>query len=140
MSVSKVATDPERATRHAPHWIDSRDFQIRAARSFDLTIERGAKLYDRQRILPRLLPISRDDIRNILSTRKIVLALSRALRTERNRGRAGHWSYDMSRHIALMQALRAEQRVLKQASSTQGQSTQEQLKTEVIGQTSRDAS
>jgi hypothetical protein len=43
----------------------------------------------------------------------IVARLARALRAERQRGRAGHWSYDLNRHIALAQALDAERRRLE---------------------------
>ena len=32
----------------------------------------------------------------------------RSLRDERRRGQAGHWSYDLNRHIALAQAYAAE--------------------------------
>ena len=38
----------------------------------------------------------------------ILVRLRRALRAERSRGRAGHWSYDLNRHIALKQAYEAE--------------------------------
>lgn len=33
--------------------------------------------------------------------------LKRALRVERRKARAGHWSYDLNRHIGLLQALKA---------------------------------
>lgn len=36
---------------------------------------------------------------------RIVARLTRRLRRERQRGLAGHWSYDLNRHIALKQAL-----------------------------------
>lgn len=35
--------------------------------------------------------------------------LARAIRDERRRGRAGHWSYDLNRHLALVQAFIKEQ-------------------------------
>lgn len=38
--------------------------------------------------------------------------LAKALRHERERGRAGHWTYDLNRHIALAEAYRAEIRLL----------------------------
>ena len=38
--------------------------------------------------------------------------LARALRSERSRGRGGHWTYDLNRHIALSQAYAAERRDL----------------------------
>ncbi len=40
--------------------------------------------------------------------RKTLTALMRSLRDERRRGLAGHWSYDLNRHIALAQAYAAE--------------------------------
>lgn len=45
--------------------------------------------------------------------RILVARLARALRGERRRGRAGHWTYDINRHIALMQAYRAERARVK---------------------------
>ena len=62
-------------------------------------------------MLPRVLPLGPDDIYGPEpeTTRAIVLKLARALRTERARGRAGHWTYDLNRHIGLLQALKAEQ-------------------------------
>ena len=40
--------------------------------------------------------------------------LARSLRDERKRGRAGHWSYDLNRHLALTQAYEAEKKRLHQ--------------------------
>jgi hypothetical protein len=37
-----------------------------------------------------------------------VALLARELRAERALGRAGHWTYDINRHIGLMQAYKAE--------------------------------
>ncbi|MEJ8571331.1 DUF6477 family protein [Microbaculum marinum] len=78
------------------------------------TIRAGADLYDRQRHLPwlaRATPaeLSSENPETIL---EIVERLSRALAAERRRGRANHWSYDMNRHIALLQALAAERQRL----------------------------
>ncbi|MDJ0931795.1 hypothetical protein [Breoghania sp.] len=42
----------------------------------------------------------------------LVSRLAKALRGERRHGRAGHWTYDLNRHIALMQAYRAERALL----------------------------
>lgn len=36
--------------------------------------------------------------------KKMLGQLARALRIERNRARAGHWSYDLNRHLALLEA------------------------------------
>ena len=71
--------------------------------------------YERRRALPPLLAIvdselAQDDPE---AARRIISRLARALRAERQRGRAGHWSYDLNRHIALAQAFDAERRRLK---------------------------
>jgi hypothetical protein len=88
-----------------------------ACRTIDGVIANGSKAYDRGRILPRVLPIGPDELAGAEpeTTRRIVLKLARALRTERARGRAGHWTYDLNRHIGLMQALKAEQERLAAA-------------------------
>jgi hypothetical protein len=41
-------------------------------------------------------------------TSRIVALLRKALRAERNRGKSGHWAYDLNRHQALSTALKAE--------------------------------
>jgi hypothetical protein len=70
----------------------------------------GAVDYHRATVLPRLIPIGpgelADDSRE--GRRRILAMLARALRSERRRGRAGHWSYDLNRHIGLRQAMVAE--------------------------------
>jgi hypothetical protein len=70
----------------------------------------GVEAYDRLRHLPRLLPIDPVEIADtsIAVRRRVLARLTRALRAERNRGRAGHWTYDLNRHIALKQACTAE--------------------------------
>ncbi|WP_321506016.1 hypothetical protein [Breoghania sp.] len=60
----------------------------------------------RQRILRRLT--GREPEEGEAGRKALVARLARALRGERRRGRAGHWSYDLNRHIALLQAYRAE--------------------------------
>jgi hypothetical protein len=39
---------------------------------------------------------------------KIVSLLRRALRAERRRGIAGHWTYDLQRHVELLRLYRLE--------------------------------
>ncbi|WP_245559650.1 hypothetical protein [Amorphus coralli] len=60
--------------------------------------------------LAGLLPVTEDDLADVSpqGRRAITRHLERALRAERRRGRAGHWSYDLNRHLALKQALAAE--------------------------------
>jgi hypothetical protein len=85
-------------------------YAIRAWRAADAVVTAGAERYERARHLPRLLPIGPEEIGDTsrLGSRKILLRVARALRAERARGRAGHWTYDMNRHIGLIQAYRAE--------------------------------
>ncbi len=88
-----------------------------ANRSIASTVAEGAELYDRQRHLTRVLPVGPDEIadESPAAHRRIVSRLARALRAERSRGRAGHWTYDLNRHVALMQAYTAERRLLGEA-------------------------
>jgi hypothetical protein len=61
-----------------------------------------------------VLPVGPDEIADVSPSgrRAILRRLARALRSERNRGRAGHWTYDLNRHIALAQAYTAERTAL----------------------------
>jgi hypothetical protein len=90
---------------------NARHFRRRAYRAVDGVIANGRETYERSRMLVRLLPVGPDEIAGSEpeTTRRIVLKLARALRVERARGRAGHWTYDLNRHIGLMQAMKAEQ-------------------------------
>ena len=79
--------------------------RIRAVRTL---IDKGAERYDPDRHLDRLLgrhgiwsPAANDPAQTIAK-------LKRALRSQRQLGRAGHWSYDLNRHFGLLQALKAE--------------------------------
>jgi hypothetical protein len=85
-----------------------------ASRSVTAAVRRGAEDYERRRHLPRLIPVDPAllDATDIASQRWIVSRLARALRAERNRGRAGHWTYDLNRHIGLRQAYAAETALL----------------------------
>ncbi|HAH63923.1 MAG TPA: hypothetical protein DCL72_00255 [Rhizobiales bacterium] len=40
--------------------------------------------------------------------RLALMKLRRALRAERRRGLAGHWSYDLNRHLGLLSAYKGE--------------------------------
>jgi hypothetical protein len=90
-----------------------RDFADAASRSVERAVRVGSEDYDRSRHLPRLIPIEPALLADgSVDTRRFILArLARALRAERNRGRAGHWTYDLNRHIGLMQAYAAEKRI-----------------------------
>ena len=81
-----------------------------ASRVIAQQIATGAGHYDRRKKLRSLLPLSPEDFRDTgpETTRAIIRQLARALRDERRRGRAGHWTYDLNRHLALAQAFKAE--------------------------------
>src|SRR4029077_13205144 len=48
----------------------------------------------------------------------ILAKLRRALRAERTRGLAGHWSYDLNRHLGLLSAFKGELASYRRCSST----------------------
>ena len=91
---------------------DFSDVGRRASAALDALVERGAEAYDRELHLPRLLPIAPADLADDspAAAGAIRRRLARALRNERNRGRAGHWTYDLNRHIALAHAYAGELR------------------------------
>ena len=66
----------------------------------------------REAELIRLVPLARDAILSKApdARRAVLRALLRALRNERSRGRAGHWSYSLDRHVGLVRALARERR------------------------------
>lgn len=94
---------------YSPH------MRSRARSAIEADLARGAALYERARNLPRVLPVmaGQCDGPEPDTTRLIVRRLSQALRRERQLGRAGHWTYDLNRHIALTQAWKAESEALR---------------------------
>lgn len=66
--------------------------------------------YSRTQDLPRLLPLWPHEVTDLRpeSRHRLIQRLRRALREERRRGLAGHWTYDLRRHAALLRALQAE--------------------------------
>jgi hypothetical protein len=66
--------------------------------------------YDRARDLPRLLPLWPNEvaIKTPAGHAALIARLRRALRAERQRGIAGHWTYNLARHADLLRAYRAE--------------------------------
>lgn len=81
-----------------------------AKRVFGPMTAAGAAAYVRSRDLPRLLPLWPAEIedRTPEGTRHLLAKLHRALRCERRRARANHWSYDLNRHLGLLSAYEAE--------------------------------
>lgn len=66
--------------------------------------------YDRERDLPRLTSVWPAELadRSHQGRARLVGRLRRALREERQRGLAGHWTYDLARHAQLLAAYRVE--------------------------------
>jgi hypothetical protein len=73
------------------------------------------RMVRREVLLPRLIPIGPEDIRDLSIAGRwlIVKRLAKALRGERARGRCGHWTYSLNRHIGLLQAFKAERTALR---------------------------
>jgi hypothetical protein len=70
---------------------------------------------DRRAALSRVLalwPHELDDL-SAAGRRNLVAKLKRALRAERRRGVAGHWTYDLARHCELLHLYRQELATLK---------------------------
>jgi hypothetical protein len=106
-SIEKTASDRTRRRT---------TFAASAVRSIGSLARAGAEHYQRERHLPSLVPIGSDRLADpdIETHREIVATLARSLRAERNRGRVGHWTYDLNRHIGLRQAFLAERRLLEE--------------------------
>ena len=66
--------------------------------------------YNRQADLVRVLPLWPHELEDETpeARRKIVSMLRRALRAERRRGIAGHWTYNLQRHAELLRLYRLE--------------------------------
>ena len=93
----------------------SRKSRIRAWSAVDAAIAAGAKNYQRSH-LRRLMPVGPDELGESggpQATNSLLLKIGRALRGERARGSAGHWTYDINRHMALAQAYVAESHRLR---------------------------
>ena len=92
----------------------SKTMRVRAWRAVDATIHSGSATYVRAH-LARLIPVGPGECAatDVAATRHILLKLARAMRGERARGKAGHWMYDLNRHIGLAQAYRVKKARLK---------------------------
>jgi len=66
--------------------------------------------YERLRDLPRLIALWPREVhdKSVDGALTIIAKLRQAMRAERRRGTAGHWSYDLERHLSLARALKAE--------------------------------
>lgn len=70
---------------------------------------------DHRLALSRLLPLWPHELEDasVPARRHIVARLRNALRAERRRGVAGHWTYDLARHVELLRLYRAELAALR---------------------------
>ena len=83
--------------------------RIRAWATVDTMVARGAARYRRERDLPRLLPkLAAEAALAGTEPADIVARLKEALARERALGQRGHRAYNLTRHMALTQALKAE--------------------------------
>ena len=82
----------------------------RAQRIFGTMSDAGAAAYLRARDLPKLIPLWPHELEDLSRAGSVTILakLRRALRAERRRGLAGHWSYDLNRHLALLSAYKGE--------------------------------
>ena len=73
--------------------------------------DRKGRAFDREAELPKLIGLWPAELRDtsLAATEKIVSLLKKAIRAERRRGQAGHWTYDLTRHLALLDALKVEE-------------------------------
>jgi hypothetical protein len=80
----------------------------------------AARPYDRLSQLPGLIGLWPSEMQDFSAagTSRILALLRKALRSERSRGRSGHWTYDLNRHLALAESLKAERAHLREMGST----------------------
>jgi len=91
-----------------------------AGGAVEAALQAGLAGYDRRSALMRLHRLSTETIVSEApaAARLVVSEIERAMRRER--ARAGHWSYDLNRHIALLVAHRAESARLAQLRNVNG--------------------
>jgi hypothetical protein len=112
MTVSTSHTPPQtnptsRTTGKIVHPSDT--FVTRRSRLRVLRAPR-APAYNRAQDLPRLLPMWPKEVQDssLDGRERVIATLKRALKAERQRGLAGHWTYDLARHAQLLSAYRTE--------------------------------
>ena len=88
-----------------------------ASAIFGTMVEAGAGCYVRTRDLPRLIALWPHELCDQTSEGSLLILskLRRALRAERRRALAGHWSYELNRHLGLMTAYKAELGLMRRA-------------------------
>ena len=89
--------------------------RITAKRTFGTMAAAGTAAYLRSCDLLKLIalwPHELDD-ESQEGMFRVLAKLRRALRAERSRGLAGHWSYDLNRHLGLLSAYKRELAALR---------------------------
>jgi hypothetical protein len=99
------------------HQIGARRYRerITAKRTFGTMAAAGAAAYLRSRDLPKLTalwPHKLDD-ESQEGCFACLPSFAVRLRAERRRGLAGHWSYDLNRHLGLLSAYKGELAALR---------------------------
>jgi hypothetical protein len=81
-----------------------------ARRIFGNMLAAGTAAYVRARDLPKLLALWPQELsdESTEGNSRVLARLRRALRAERRRALAGHWSYDLNRHLGLLSAYKGE--------------------------------
>lgn len=81
----------------------------------DRIVDGTARRYCRARDLPSLIALWPHELADSTPEGglRILAKLRRALRAERRRARAGHWSYELNRHLALLSAYKGEIALLR---------------------------
>jgi len=89
--------------------------RITAKRTFGTMAAAGTAAYLRSCDLPKLIALWRHELYDESQEGMfhVLAKLHRALRAERSRGLAGHWSYDLNRHLGLLSAYKGELAALR---------------------------
>ena len=100
-----MADNSRKALANRPSQHPRRHDRRPAARAAELR-----RPYNRRTELPRILPLWPHELddESLEGRRRILAKLRRALRAERRRGIAGHWTYDLARHVELLRVYRCE--------------------------------
>jgi hypothetical protein len=88
-----------------------------ATRVFGTMVHAGSGCYLRARDLQRLIALWPHELADQSPEGSLLILskLRRALRAERRRALAGHWSYELNRHLGLMTAYKAETGLMRRA-------------------------
>src|SRR6476469_7000686 len=88
-----------------------------SSRIFGTMVDAGSGCYLRARDLPRLIALWPHELADQSPEGSLLILskLRRALRAERRRALAGHWSYELNRHLGLMTAHKAELGLMRRA-------------------------